>query len=96
MLDEPFAGVNPALKESICDLVRRLRDEGRAIVLIEHDLTTVFALCDRLVVLANGRVIDDGEPEAVRCNPAVIAAYLGSGEASGAASGASVGDRAGG
>jgi ABC-type branched-subunit amino acid transport system ATPase component/ABC-type branched-subunit amino acid transport system permease subunit len=77
ILDEPFAGVNPALKESICDLVRRLRDQGHAILLIEHDLTTVFALCDRLVVLADGRVIDDGPPHIVRANPEVIAAYLG-------------------
>ena len=77
MLDEPFAGVNPVLKESIAGLVRNLRDEGRAILVIEHDLTTVFALCDRLIVLANGRVIDDGDPESVRRNPEVIAAYLG-------------------
>jgi branched-chain amino acid transport system permease protein len=77
ILDEPFAGVNPALKEEIAALIRRLRDAGRIVLLIEHDLTTVFALCERLVVLANGRVIDDGPPEAVRQNPAVIAAYLG-------------------
>jgi ABC-type branched-subunit amino acid transport system ATPase component len=77
ILDEPFAGVNPALKESICALVRRLCDQGHAILLIEHDLTTMFSLCDRLVVLANGRVVDDGPPERVRANPDVIAAYLG-------------------
>jgi len=77
LLDEPFAGVNPALKLSISDLIRRLRDRGRAVLVIEHDLTTVFSLCDRLIVLANGHVLDDGVPDRVRQNPAVIAAYLG-------------------
>jgi len=77
LLDEPFAGVNPALKLSISELIRRLRDRGRAVLLIEHDLTTVFSLSDRLIVLANGQVVDDGPPDHVRHNPAVIAAYLG-------------------
>ncbi len=77
ILDEPFAGVNPALRDSISMLVRALCDAGHAVLLIEHDLTTAFSLCDRLVVLAGGRVVDDGPPEKVRSNPEVITAYLG-------------------
>ncbi|MBI3457719.1 MAG: ATP-binding cassette domain-containing protein [Candidatus Rokubacteria bacterium] len=81
VLDEPFAGVHPVLKRSIADLVRRLLQDGRAVVLIEHDLTTVFSLCDRLIVLDCGLVVADGEPDAVRRDSRVIAAYLGGREA---------------
>ena len=83
VLDEPFAGVHPVLKRSIAGLVRRLRDEGRAVLLIEHDLTTVFSLCERLVVLDGGRVVADGAPEQVRRDARVIAAYLGRPEGDG-------------
>ena len=83
VLDEPFAGVHPVLKRSIASLVRRLREEGRAVLLIEHDLTTVFSLCERLVVLDGGRVVADGAPEQVRRDARVIAAYLGRPEGDG-------------
>jgi ABC-type multidrug transport system fused ATPase/permease subunit len=68
------------LKQSIADLVRRLREEGRAVLLVEHDLGTVFSLCERLVVLDAGRVVADGEPDRVKRDGRVIAAYLGRGE----------------
>jgi branched-chain amino acid transport system ATP-binding protein len=65
-LDEPFAGVHPVLRRSIGELIGRIRAEGRAIVLIEHDLGAVFELCERLVVLDRGVVIADGDPATVR------------------------------
>ena len=60
--------------------MRRLREEGRAVLLIEHDLGTVFSLCERLVVLDAGRVVADGTPDRVKRDARVIAAYLGRAE----------------
>ncbi len=80
LLDEPAAGMNPAEKVELLALIRRLREEfGVAILLIEHDMRLVMGVCERLVVLDHGVRIAEGTPEAVRRDPAVIAAYLGEG-----------------
>jgi branched-chain amino acid transport system ATP-binding protein len=76
-LDEPAAGFNPAEKQSLMDLIRRIRDRGFTILLIEHDMRLVMGVTDRLVVLEFGQKIAEGLPGEIRDNPAVIAAYLG-------------------
>jgi neutral amino acid transport system ATP-binding protein len=77
MLDEPMAGVNPALVQSLLHHVQRLRDEGRTVVFVEHDMDVVMSISDRVVCMAEGRVIADGTPAEVVSNQAVIDAYLG-------------------
>jgi branched-chain amino acid transport system ATP-binding protein len=78
MLDEPMAGVNPALKQSLLEHVKSLRAEGRSVIFVEHDMDMVFDISDWVVVMAEGRVIAEGTPEQVGQNQAVIDAYLGS------------------
>jgi branched-chain amino acid transport system ATP-binding protein len=76
-LDEPAAGFNPAEKEELLQLIRRIRDTGVTVLLIEHDMRLVMGVTDRIVVLEFGKKIAEGSPTEVRDNPAVIAAYLG-------------------
>jgi sulfate-transporting ATPase len=78
LLDEPASGLDGPDREHLADVVRRLADDhGMAVLLVEHDVAMVMALCDRVIVLDRGRVIASGPPDAVRRNPAVLAAYLG-------------------
>jgi branched-chain amino acid transport system ATP-binding protein len=76
-LDEPAAGFNPAEKVQLMELIRKVRDQGYTVLLIEHDMRLVMGVTDRIVVLEFGRKIAEGRPDEIRDNPAVIAAYLG-------------------
>lgn len=77
MLDEPMAGVNPALTQSLLGHVKGLRDEGMSVVFVEHDMDVVADIADWVVVMAEGRVIAEGTPTDIGRNQDVIDAYLG-------------------
>jgi branched-chain amino acid transport system ATP-binding protein len=78
-LDEPAAGMNATEKQQLRELISRIRDQGRAVLLIEHDVKLVMGLCDHVTVLDQGKLIASGSPADVQRHPAVIAAYLGTG-----------------
>ena len=78
MLDEPMAGVNPALKQSLLEHIRGLRDDGMTVLFVEHDMDMVNDVSDWVIVMAEGRVIAEGTPAQISANPAVVEAYLGS------------------
>jgi branched-chain amino acid transport system ATP-binding protein len=77
MLDEPMAGVNPALKQSLNQHIRGLRDDGMTVLFVEHDMDMVHDISDWVIVMAEGQVIAEGTPDDISSNPAVIDAYLG-------------------
>jgi len=77
MLDEPMAGVNPALTQSLLAHIQSLRDEGMTVLFVEHDMHVVRHISDWVVVMAEGRIVAEGPADTVMSNPAVIDAYLG-------------------
>ena len=77
MLDEPMAGVNPALTQSLLGHVKSLRDEGRTVIFVEHDMDVVRDISDWVVVMAEGSIIAEGPPSSIGANQQVIDAYLG-------------------
>ena len=77
MLDEPMAGVNPALTQSLLTHVKQLREEGMTVMFVEHDMDVVHDISDWVVVMGEGRLIAEGTPDQISSNDAVIDAYLG-------------------
>ena len=77
MLDEPMAGVNPALKQSLLGHVKSLRDDGRTVLFVEHDMDMVRDISDWVIVMAQGKIIAEGPPDSVMGDQRVIDAYLG-------------------
>jgi neutral amino acid transport system ATP-binding protein len=77
MLDEPMAGVNPALKQSLLGHVKELKDEGRTVLFVEHDMDMVHEISDWVVVMAQGEIIAEGTAADISGNQEVIDAYLG-------------------
>lgn len=78
MLDEPMAGVNPALTQSLLEHVKSLRDQGMTVVFVEHDMDVIRDISDWVVVMAQGAVIAESTPDKLADNTAVVDAYLGS------------------
>ena len=77
MLDEPMAGVNPALTQSLLGHIQSLRDDGMTVLFVEHDMHVVRHISDWVIVMAEGRIVAEGPADTVMANPAVIDAYLG-------------------
>jgi branched-chain amino acid transport system ATP-binding protein len=77
LLDEPAAGVNPVLLESLVERIQELHQRGVTFLLIEHNMDVVMRLCNPVIVMAQGRVVMQGTPDAVRADSRVIEAYLG-------------------
>ena len=77
LLDEPAAGFNPREKVELGELIKKIRDSGKSILLIEHDMSLVMKVSDRVTVLDFGEKIAEGKPSEIQSNQRVIDAYLG-------------------
>lgn len=77
LLDEPITGMNPEETSTLVDLIRRIRDKGITIIIVEHDMRAVMSLCGRIIVLNYGKKIAEGLPQEIRTSKEVIECYLG-------------------
>jgi len=77
MLDEPVTGMNPTEKAHMLSLIKRIREQGISVLVVEHDMKTVMGVCDSITVLSFGKKLAEGKPKEIQSNEAVIEAYLG-------------------
>ncbi len=77
LLDEPGAGLNPEEHARLAAIIRKIRESGATVLLVDHHMDFVMDLSDEVLVLSYGEKLAEGPPRAVRCDPAVVAAYLG-------------------
>lgn len=80
LLDEPLAGVNPTLEEKLLDRIHELREQGYTFLLVEHDMDVIMENCEHVIVMHQGSVLAEGDPEEIRSNERVVEAYLGEDE----------------
>jgi ABC-type branched-subunit amino acid transport system ATPase component len=85
LLDEPMAGINPALVEQIGEHIRRLNADGATVLMVEHNLNVVETICDRVIVMAEGKALATGTMAELRAHPDVVRAYLGAAQSASAA-----------
>lgn len=77
LLDEPAAGVNRTMLQHIIELIKKLKESGKTIIIVEHDMGFVMNLCEKIIVMDRGKEIAEGKPEEIQRNPKVLEAYLG-------------------
>ena len=77
MLDEPTAGVNPKIRHELKSILKNLKKEGKTVLLIEHDMDFVMGISDKVIVMAEGKVLAEGKPKEIVKDKRVLEAYLG-------------------